>query len=129
MKTLYTIILTAVAIIFSLGLFLLADKFPKLDQVALHIGNVVLWIIFMLSFQMIATSFKATNPNVMLRAKMSGTMLKFFAVVALVLAYVFYHDRVIPNKSSIFVFLGLYVIYMIIESVCLSTLSKSHKNA
>lgn len=121
---LYPIISTATLIVLAGGIYLYSQSNELIDNIALQIGNVSLWLITLLSFLMVSKSLKNPNPNAMIRAKMSGTLLKFFAVILLVLAYIFINNRQLPHKASIFVFLALYVVYIGIEALFLSNMAR-----
>lgn len=115
-----TILLIAIAVI----LYFVHQNNELIDNLALQIGNFALWGVTLISYFLIAKSLKDPNPNAMIRAKMGGTILKFFSVILMVLAYVFIHDRQIPHKVNIFIFLGIYVLYVGIEAVILSGLAQ-----
>lgn len=124
----FPLINTITLILVSIGLYFYTQTNPLLDFGPLMIGNVALFLISMFSYSIISTSLKNENPNALLRAKMTGTMLKFFSIISLVLAYVFFFDRELEHKPNVFTFVVLYVIYMIIESIFLSKLAHTNKS-
>src|SRR5690606_10316387 len=83
------------------------------DFGALMIGNALLAAVSLISALLIVRAMKGNNPNAFVRAKMTGTMLKFFICIIALLVYVFLHDRQLPHKPSLFLFVGMYVIYAI----------------
>lgn len=121
----YPLVSLLIMLAVAAGVFFYSRSNELIDHTALQIGNAALWLITLISYLLIASSLKDTNPNAMVRAKMSGTILKFFAVIILVLAYIFINDRVIPHKANIFVFLGMYVIYVSIEALFLSNMARN----
>lgn len=86
-------------------------------------GNLILALIAVANFFIITRAAKNDNPNVLVRAKTAGAMLKFFVAIGALLLYIFINNRVI-NKPTIFIFLGMYLIYTIIETVKLARLVK-----
>lgn len=123
----YYILSIIAFILITIGIYIYSNNSDLIDNPALQIGNIALWLITSLSFLMISKSLKDKNPNALIRAKMSGTILKFFAVIILVLTYIFINDRSLPHKANIFVFLGIYVVYIGIESYFLSAMARKEK--
>lgn len=121
----YPLVSLLVMLAVAAGVFFYSRSNELIDNIALQIGNGALWLITLISYLLIAGSLKDTNPNAMVRAKMSGTILKFFTVIILVLAYIFINDREIPHKANIFVFLGMYVVYIAIEALFLSNMARN----
>lgn len=121
---LYPFFSTAALIALAAGIYFYSQGNELIDNFALQIGNVSLWFITLISYLMVSKSLKDSNPNAMIRAKMSGTLLKFFAVILLVLAYIFINDRQLPHKASIFVFLAMYVVYIGLEALFLSNMAR-----
>lgn len=107
----------------TIGIYLYSQSNTQIDFIPLLIGNICLFSITMVSYSLISKSLKNENPNALMRAKMTGTMLKFFSVITLVLAYVFIFDRELKHKPNVYTFVGLYIVYMLIESIFLSKLA------
>jgi len=119
----FPIINIIVLIVLGIGLYFYCQTNPLLDFTPLMIGNAALFTISMVSYSLISSSLKQDNPNALLRAKMTGTMLKFFSVISLVLAYVFLFDRELQHKPNVYTFIVLYIVYMLVESIFLSKLA------
>ncbi len=118
--------LISVIVVFlvSAGLILyLSDQNPAYDRLSLIIGDVFLAGISLLSFFLIKNGIESGDANRFVRAKMTGTILKFFLCISLLLIYVFVNDRQV-HKPSLFLFLGLYVVYSVIEAVPLSVMAR-----
>ena len=94
------------------------------DFPALMMANILLAVISLLSAMLVLRSIKNDNPNAFVRAKMTGTMIKFFACILALLVYVFLNDRTLPHKPSLFLFVGMYIVYAIIESAYLSKVAR-----
>lgn len=103
--------------------YYLYSQNPAYDMASLMIGNVTLALVSLLSFNIIRRGIRSGNANAFVRAKMTGTMLKFFICIAILLIYIFVKERVI-HKPSLFLFLGMYVVYSAIEAVPLSRLAR-----
>lgn len=103
-------------------IYYLYTQNPAFDMPSLIIGNITLALVSLLSFNIIKRGIRSGNANAFVRAKMTGTMLKFFICIAILLIYIFVNDRKI-DKPSLFLFLGMYVVYSAIEAVPLSKLA------
>lgn len=102
----------------------MAKNVEGIEQTPLLIGNLALGLISFLAYTLIRNSLKKENPNALLRARVSVTMLKFFACIALLLIYIFVFKATKDQKHTIFAFLGMYIIYSLVESIHLSKLAK-----
>lgn len=127
MASKFPLINTILLILAGAGIYFYSRTNEMIDFIPLLIGNIALYLISMLSYSLISKSLKSENPNALMQAKMTGTMLKFFSVITLVLAYVFIFDRELKHKPNVYTFVGLYVVYMLIESVFLSNLARKKK--
>lgn len=103
----------------------LSSQYPRFEMVPLLVGNGLLALVSILSFRIIYKGIKSGDANAFVRSKMTGTMLKFFICTATVLVYIFINERRL-EKGSLFLFLGMYVVYAAIESVPLSKLAKDN---
>lgn len=90
----------------------------------LVVGNVLLALLSLAGYLMIAKAVKDKNPNALMRAKTGGMMLKFLVTIGAMLAYIFAFNRIV-HKPSIFTFLGMYLVYAIIEALCLSKTART----
>lgn len=96
------------------------------DINALLVGNGVLAILSAITYFMVTGALKKDNPNAFIRAKMGSTMLRFFLCVILFVGYAYMHGKE-GIKPTVLMFLGMYVIYSILESVVLSRKGRSGK--
>lgn len=119
----FVISVILVCLILSGLVYYLYSQNPAYDFTSLLIGNVTLALVSLLSFNIIKRGIRADNPNAFVRSKMTGTMLKFFICIAILLIYIFVKDRVV-HKPSLFLFLGMYAVYSAIEAVPLSRMAK-----
>lgn len=123
MQRKFHIALTTIFLVSAALIYYLYSQNPAYPLVTLLIGNAFLALISLLSFTLIKRGIDSGNANAFVRAKMTGTMLKFFLCIAALLIYIFVNDRQV-HKPSLFLFLGLYVVYSAIEAVPLSQYSK-----
>jgi len=121
----FTLTVVIVCILLSGLIYYLHTSNPAYDFSSLLIGNVALALISLLSFNIIRRGIQSGNPNAFVRAKMTGTMLKFFICIAILLIYIFVNDRKV-HKPSLFLFLGMYAVYSAIEAVPLSRMAKKN---
>jgi Ca2+/Na+ antiporter len=112
-----------VCLILSGVIYYLYTQNPAYDMPSLIIGNITLAMVSLLSFNIIKRGIRSGNANAFVRAKMTGTLLKFFICIAILLIYIFVNDRKV-DKATIFIFLGMYAIYAAIEAVPLSKLAR-----
>lgn len=106
--------------------YYLHNQTPAYDLIALIAGNIALAAISVISFTIINNGIKSDKAQAFVRAKMSATMLKFFMCIGLLLAYIFINNRQV-HKPSLFLFIGMYVVYSAIEAVPLSKLARQKK--
>lgn len=89
------------------------------DTTALYVGNAILAVLSIVAYFMVTAALKRNNPNAFIRAKMGSTMLRFFLCVVIFVGYVYLHGKE-GIKPTVFMFLGMYVIYSIVESAILA---------
>ena len=98
------------------------------DQSVVIVGNLILFAVSLLSFLLSRRSLKSDNPNVFVRAMYSNFIIKLFVCVAAAFIY-FTAAKPNINKPGLFVCMGLYVVYTVIEVSSLTKLLRTKKNA
>jgi hypothetical protein len=99
-----------------------------IDQEVVIVGNLVLFIVSFSSFLLSRRAMKADNPNVFVRTMYTNFMLKLF--VCVVTAFVYFKlAKPNINKPGLFVCMGLYIVYTVIEVSSLTKLLRKKKNA
>lgn len=93
------------------------------DLISLIVGDIALASISLFSFFTIVKGLKSENPNALIRAKYTGTLIKFFLCIGLLVAYIFINNKQV-HKPSLFLFLGMYVVYSVLEAIPLSKLAR-----
>jgi hypothetical protein len=90
-------------------------------------GNILLFLLTLLSSFMHARALKDPNPNAFVRSVMSAMIMKLFAIAAGVLIYLFLAGKD-KNVAGIVICMGLYIVYTAIEVKGTSTLNKKNTN-
>jgi hypothetical protein len=111
---------------FLLGKDWLSKK--NVDQDVLIIGNLLLFIVTLVTFLLTYRSLKAINPNVFVRAMYGGFIIKFFVFAIAAFVYIMIAKKNV-NKPALFFCMGLYIIYTIFEVGSLLRVLKQKKNA
>ena len=99
-----------------------------IDQSVVIIGNLVLFLVNIISFLLSRRSLKSDNPNVFVRAMYANFMIKLFVCIAVAFIY-FMSAKKNINKPGLFVCMGLYIVYTVIELSSLTKLLRKKKNA
>jgi len=119
----FVLSIVIVCLIFSGLIYYLFTQNPAYDLPTLLIANLLLAVVSLLSFNIIKRGIDSGNANAFVRGKMTGTLIKFFVCVSAMLIYVFLNNRQV-HKPSLFLFLGMYVVYNAIEAVPLSKMAR-----
>jgi len=98
------------------------------DQEVLIIGNLLLFVISVITFLITYRSLQSSNPNAFVRAMYGGFIIKFFTVAIAAFVYIMITKKNV-NKPALFACMLLYVIYTFIEVKALMGLLKKKKNA
>jgi hypothetical protein len=102
--------------------FLIAHGF---DANVLLGANTLFFLMGMLVFSLQKRALKNANPNVFVRSVISGMMIKMFACVIAVLAYVTLTGSDY-NKRSVFLSLFIYLLYLAAEVAAIMQLNKKN---
>ena len=117
------IIFVAVTIlILALRGFLTARGF---DTNVLLGANTLFFLMGMLVFSLQKRALRNPNPNVFVRSVISGMMIKMFACIIAVLAYVMLTGSDY-NKRSVFLSLFIYLLYLAAEVAAIMQLNKKN---
>jgi len=98
------------------------------DQSVVIIGNLVLFLVSLISFTLSRRSLKSDNPNMFVRAMYANFMIKLFVCAGVAMIY-FMSARKNINKPGLFICMGLYIVYTILEVSSLTKLLRKKKNA
>jgi hypothetical protein len=120
-----------------LGLFIAVTSFANLfrdflsgkgiDADVLVIGNALIFLISLLSLYFHIKGFLDKNVQVFLRSVYGSLMIKMFGLAAIAAIYILVMKKEV-NKPALFICMGLYVLYTIIEIRQVFHLLKEKKN-
>jgi hypothetical protein len=92
------------------------------------IGNLILFVITVISWFISLRGLKDPNPNVFVRSMYLNLMLKLFVCMIAAFVYIFTFKKEL-NKPALFICMGLYFVYTFIEVAALTKIMKQKKNA
>jgi hypothetical protein len=96
------------------------------DQEVLIYGNMVLFAVTVISFFVLRKGMDHSNPNVFVRSVFGSFMIKFFICIIAALIYISIYKKDL-NKASLFICMGLFLVYLFLEvSVFLKLLKKAN---
>jgi hypothetical protein len=120
-----------------LGLFIAVTSFANLfrgflsgkgiDADVLVIGNTLIFLISLLSLYFHIKGFLDKNVQVFLRSVYGSLLIKMFGLAAIAAIYILVMKKEV-NKPALFICMGLYVLYTIIEIRQVFHLLKEKKN-
>lgn len=120
-----------------LGLFIAVTSFANLfrdflsgkgiDADVLVIGNSLIFLISLLSLYFHIKGFLDKNVQVFLRSVYGSLMIKMFGLAAIAAVYILVMKKEV-NKPALFICMGLYILYTIIEIRQVFHLLKEKKN-
>ncbi len=103
----------------------LSGKNPEsYNMPVLIAGDAVLALLSIVAYVMANNALKSPNPNAFIRAKMGSTMLRIFICIAGIGTFAYLNSKAPSTKPTIFLILGMYVVYTILESAVLSRKSR-----
>ena len=98
------------------------------DQDVLIVGNLLLFLITLLSFFMARKGLKNANPHAFVRSVYGGIMLKLFICIIAAFIYIASLGKQL-NKPALFTCMGLYLLYTFLEVSILTKMLKGSSNA
>ena len=99
-----------------------------IDQVVLLWGNLLLFLVSLVSFMIMYRSLQSPKPKSSVTAMYSGFMIKFFAVALAAFVYIMYAKKEV-NKPALIFCAGLYIIYTMFETRALLKILRQKNNA
>jgi len=98
-----------------------------IDWEVLTGGNIFIYAVTAISFQLLSKGLKADNTNAFLRSAYSGILIKLMACAGAAFIYIFVAGKNL-NKPALFICMGLYLIYSFVEMNLILKISKQKKN-
>lgn len=99
-----------------------------IDQDVVAVGNMMLFVITLISFLLAQRGLNNSNPHVFIRAVYMSVMLKLFACIIAAFVYISVYKSNL-NKPALFICMGLYLVYTFLEVATLTKMLKQKKNA
>jgi Ca2+/Na+ antiporter len=96
------------------------------DQEVLIIGNLLLFVITVITFFLAIKAMDNPNPQVFIRSVYGSIMIKMFICIIAALIYIATFKTQI-NKPALFTCMGLYLVYTFIEVSIVTKLLKHQK--
>jgi len=90
-------------------------------------GNLVVYIITIISMQLITKGLNAKSTHAFLRNAYSGILVKLLACAAAAFIYILVAGKNL-NKPALFICKGFYLVYSAVEMSLIMKLSKQNKN-
>jgi len=114
----------------NLGYFTLTKSLERwgFDQQVLVYGNVILFVISLITYLMGAKGMKSENNHAFFRMIYGSFIAKLFLLAGTAFVYIMTMKKNV-NKPALFFCLGLYLIYTVIEVSALMKLGKKKSNA
>lgn len=122
MKNRFYITVIALHTVILLALIALRQSRPEFDPWLLFGGNAVLALLSIISYALVQKQMH-DRAQAFVRGVSSGMFLRLFVVGGGLVVYVFLNKDHI-HKPSLFVLMGLYVVYTAIETIVLQQLAR-----
>lgn len=122
-------IMIAVFVVIS-GLFIFGKaelQKSNVDTTVVLAGNLLLFLISLLNIIRSANAIDKPNPQVFVRVFYSGFVIRLFACAIAAFIYIYMQQGRI-NKPALFICLGIYIIYSLIETTTLKKIFNNKKN-
>lgn len=97
------------------------------SQDVLIYGNLLLFVLTVISFLMAQKGLRSANPHAFVRSVYGSVMLKLFACLIAAFIYIFITRKDL-NKPAFFTLMGLYLVYTFLEVATLTKLLKQRAN-
>lgn len=98
------------------------------DQGVLIVGNLLLFVITLISFLIAKKGLRNTNPHAFVRSVYGGIMLKLFICIIAAFIYIASFGKAL-NKPALFTCMGLYLLYTFLEVSILTKMLKGSSDA
>ena len=113
------------------GFFLIGKNLLQrwgVDEDVVAVGNMILFVITLISFLLAQRGLNNSNPHAFVRAVYMSVMLKLFSCIIAAFVYISVYKSDL-NKPALFICMGLYLIYTFLEVATLTKMLKQKKNA
>lgn len=114
----------------NIGFFTLQNSLSDwgFDQGVLIYGNIILFVIFFISFLMGAKGLESKNNHTFFRMVYGSFIVKLFLLAGAAFIYIMATKKNV-NKPALILCMGLYIVYTVIEVSALMKMGKKKSNA
>lgn len=122
MKKQFYVIMLLLMVVIGVGAYLFCQSNPAFSFPVLMGGNVILFLLSIITFSIVHKTFSA-RPQAFVQGVSSGSLIKLFVCAGGILIYALMNKPHV-NKNQIFILMGMYAAYSIVENVLLSRMAK-----
>jgi hypothetical protein len=120
-----------IVFVFLTAFFIVAKKTlaeKGVDQEVLIVGNLLLFLVSLLTFFLSWKALQSNNAQAFVRAMYGSFIIRFFVLAIAAFIYIMITKREV-NRPSLFICMGLYIVYSALEIAALLKLLRKKKNA
>lgn len=122
----YFLFLAALFLILFGAISFWCNHHPDFDVIALHAANILLALLSVASFFMLRKNMKVGRPQAFVNGVYGTTLLRLMLCMGTIFIYL-YANKGHIHQATIFVMMGMYVVYTAFETINLSKISKQNK--
>jgi FtsH-binding integral membrane protein len=119
MKKLHLPMIIGLCILLFIVITVLSPRFPEYDKGALMVANVVLALLSIGSYLMMQKKVKEERAQAFVNGVYSATLLRLMVCLGSIFIYA-YTNRDHLHKPTVFVMMGMYILYSFLETVTMS---------
>lgn len=122
----YFYILSALFLILFGAISFWCNHHPDFDMIALQLSNLLLALLSVLSFFMLKKNLKAERPQAFVNGVYGSTLMRLMICMGTIFLYL-YANKGHIHQATIFLMMGMYILYTAFETISLSKISKQNK--
>ncbi|MCC6186559.1 MAG: hypothetical protein IT256_05335 [Chitinophagaceae bacterium] len=122
----YFLFLTSLFLIFFGAISFWCNRHADYDLVAMQVANILLALLSVFSYFMLRKNMKVGRPRAFVNGVYGSTLLRLMLCMGSIFIYLFANKGNI-HQPTIFVMMGMYVVYTAFETISLSKISKQNK--
>jgi hypothetical protein len=125
MKQRFLLITLIIFVLLNAVFFFVRDQMPEFDFTAMAMANLIMAFLSTTSYFLISKQLDK-SPQAFVRGVYSATFLKLFVCLVGVVAYALAQKPKV-HKPTIFVLLGIYIVYTVTETLMISKTARKTK--
>lgn len=113
------------------GIFILLPVFEipaAIDTTVVLIGNFILFLLALFTFIRSAKALDNPNPHAFVRSYYAGFLIRLLVIAGAAFIYIYMNNGIV-NKPALFICMGIYAVYSVIEVSALRKILNEKKNA